>query len=108
MIPIAFSNFIETNSPLSVDLILVLIFFSRLEDSKLSGSDQVNAMEKEVRVCVGRFAFKVHLVVASPRCLYTVVQKLLRVHSMRLNKYCNAVVVVIFQELVSNYTNERR
>lgn len=108
MIPIAFSIFIETNSSLSVDLILVLIFFSRLEDSKLSGSDQVNAMEKEVRVCVGRFTFKVYLVVASPRCLYTVVQKLLRVHSMPLNKYCNAVVVVIFQELVSNYTNEHR
>lgn len=50
-------------------LILFLVFFfSRLEDSKLSGSDQVNAMEKEVRVCVGRFTLKVHLVVASPRC----------------------------------------
>ena len=46
---------------------------------------------------------KPFLVVGSPRCLYTVVQKLLRVHSMRLNKYCNAIVVVIFQELVSNY-----
>ena len=85
-------------------LILFLVFFfSRLEDSKLSGSDQVNAMEKEVRVCVGRSTLKVHLVIASPRCLYTVVQKLLRVHSMRLNKYCNAIVVVILQELVSNY-----
>ena len=50
-------------------LILFLVFFfPRLEDSKLSGSDQVNAMEKEVRVCVGRFTRKVHLDVASPRC----------------------------------------
>ena len=85
-------------------LILFLVFFfSRLEDSKLSGSDQVNAMEKEVRVCVGCFTLKVHLVIASPRCLYTVVQKLLKVHSMGLNNYCDAIVVVIFQELVSNH-----
>lgn len=85
-------------------LILFLVFFfSRLEDSKLSGSDQVNAMEKEVRVCVGRFTLKVHLVVTSPRRSYTVVQKLLRVHSMGLNNYCDAIVVVMFQELVSNH-----
>ena len=82
---------------------LFLVFFCRLEDSKLSGNDQVNAMEKEVPVCVGRFTFKVRLVIASSRCLYTVVQKLLRVHSMRLNKYCDAIVVVIFQELVSSH-----
>ena len=52
---------------------------------------------------MGRFTLKVHLVVTSPRRLYTVVQKLLRVHSMGLNNYCDAIVVVMFQELVSNH-----
>ena len=86
-------------------LILFLVFF--FLDSRIANFPvAIKLMPWKKRygsICVGRFTLKVHLVVTSPRRLYTVVQKLLRVHSMGLNNYCDAIVVVMFQELVSNH-----